>query len=430
MSKAKYIILLLIAFSTFACSFVEDDIFGNGDGDRIDNTLKEYLEILSSAENGWLLEYYPNDTKFGGFNLYLNFSKDGKVSITGETPILKEDNEKITSLFALKADMGPLLSFDTYNRILHQFSDPEPDGLGYEGDYEFIIMSANNDTISLKGKKHGIKMNMVKFPKDKTWQDFSRELDTIIKYNPGFTMELQVNNEKISFSESAEIGRYLSTSDISETDGVPYIYTLEGIKFKEPVKVHNQTLQHFKWSGNNANLICIDENVTAQINHMPLNQAFINKRGNWFFDGERMGTRFTSLWNEIVENLDKKANEQLLFVYLRSPYELLSLYSYSRNDKQAFNANFYLRFYALTKEQAMEDGYEGDGNRMVRLSLDEEAVGDQMALLFYYEYFRTFRLYLTDEAPYELVYNNLKIPNEISFTRLDDPEKIWFILSK
>ena len=80
-------------------------------------------------------------------------SKQGEVSITAESPILESPGDQVTSMYQIKGDMGPILSFDTYNHILHQFSDPNPDGLGYEGDYEFIILNVAKDKIEVKGKE-------------------------------------------------------------------------------------------------------------------------------------------------------------------------------------------------------------------------------------------------------------------------------------
>lgn len=56
-------------------------------------------------------------------------------------------------MYTLKHENGILLSFDTYNRIFHQFSDPQSDGIGFGGDYEFYVMEHTSDHIVLKGKR-------------------------------------------------------------------------------------------------------------------------------------------------------------------------------------------------------------------------------------------------------------------------------------
>jgi hypothetical protein len=58
------------------------------------------------------------------------------------------------STWAVKSDYGPILTFDTYNDVFHAFSDPQENGAGLLGDYEFLILKATPDLVLLKGKKH------------------------------------------------------------------------------------------------------------------------------------------------------------------------------------------------------------------------------------------------------------------------------------
>lgn len=418
--KIKHIPLLMLFPLFISCVGEQDDIFGKTPITRLDDALQQYSTLLSSAENGWILEYYPEADKYGGFNLYLNFTEEGEVTITAETAILRQAGETATSLYSLKADMAPVLSFDTYNRILHQFSDPAPDGLGYEGDYEFIILGADDDQIELKGKKRNNKMTMTKLPSSLTWTEFCSDVDTMVKHHPGFNMELQLGQTIIPLTESGEVGRYLTfelEEDIAASaKGVAYTYTPTGIKFKEPITIDGQTVQHFVAS-QDGKLICQDEAPGVQINSIPLNQAFVKSKANWFFDGDRIGPMFTTLWKRVVNDLDKNSNEELIYLYLRSPAQTLSLISYSREDEQAYPAGFYLDFVPV----------EGEDNQ---LQLINAGGGDQMAMLFYYTYFRTLILYTTGEIPYTLIYNNLKIPHEITFARTENPETDWFVLTK
>ena len=141
------------------------------------------------------------------------FSKQGEVSITAESPILESPGDQATSMYQIKGDMGPILSFDTYNHILHQFSDPNPDGLGYEGDYEFIILNVAKDKIELKGKKNGTKMQMIPLPNDMTWESYSSKLDKMIEAFPGFTMRLNVNDRTLPDFQPAGRSQLISRRD-------------------------------------------------------------------------------------------------------------------------------------------------------------------------------------------------------------------------
>ena len=424
MTKIRYIAFLIALAFCFSCVQDQDDVFDDSSTNRKKAALEEYEKILTGATNGWLFEYYPEDTQYGGFNLYMNFSVDGKVTVTGESSILKEDNETTSSQYVLKSDMGPVLSFDTYNRVFHQFSDPNPDGLGYEGDYEFIILSATADKVELKGKKNHIKMSMTRFPENTSWQEYKAKVDNVVKEYPGFTMQLVVGDEVISLDESTGLGRYLSYKVVQATNtvtkGHAYVYTPEGLKFKDPVIVNGQSMQNFEVSATDRTLVCTDGNTNAHIEMIPLNEAFTIKNANWFFDKNRMGTRFTTLWNTIDANLGKGLDEELIYLFLRTTptNQRLSFTTYSNLDETYYHpaAEFYMDFEVAEEDNELRIYYAGGG--------------DQMAMLLYYDYFRTLLSYISDEAPYVMTYNNLKIPTEITFTRTDNPDVVWFVVTR
>ena len=42
------------------------------------------------------------------------------------------------------------------------------------------------------------------------------------------------------------------------------------------------------------------------------------------------------------------------------------------------------------------------------------------------EYFKMILGYMSDDEPYNMTYNNLKSPSEITFRRNDNPDVVWF----
>ena len=96
--------------------------------------------------------------------------------------------EQDSSLYEVIADNGPVLTFNTFNQVLHVFSNPEhPEildpheegyliGYGWRGDYEFIIKKAVEDTVWLKGKKYGAEITMTKLAPEIQWQTYLDEL--------------------------------------------------------------------------------------------------------------------------------------------------------------------------------------------------------------------------------------------------------------
>lgn len=155
--KAKYIVLLGLFAAVFAaCSRDEESLFDKPAALRAQEAVDNAYDVFTSQEAGWEMAYFPNlEASALGVNMVLKFKKDGSVSVTAKNSTT--GNKIVTdtaSTWAVKIDYGPLLTFDTYNDVFHAWSDPEPDGAGKLGDYEFLILKATPELVLLKGKKH------------------------------------------------------------------------------------------------------------------------------------------------------------------------------------------------------------------------------------------------------------------------------------
>jgi hypothetical protein len=89
--------------------------------------------------------------------------------------------------------MGPVLTFNTYNKCYGRFSDPDDidltpgtyddeSGKGFQGDYEFVMVDVpeNGDHVMLKGKKRGVYQRLSRLPEG---TDFESYLDDIATFN-------------------------------------------------------------------------------------------------------------------------------------------------------------------------------------------------------------------------------------------------------
>ena len=156
MKKFRNITFLLGIILFFSCNPVEESLFEDSSANRIEKALESTQDVLTSAENGWLMEYYPSSQQtYGGYNVLAKFS-DTEVTIASEIADF-DTTEK--SFYSLKQSAGLVLTVDTYNEIFHVFSDPNSsksglgsNGEGMEGDFEFLIMKATQDSVILKGK--------------------------------------------------------------------------------------------------------------------------------------------------------------------------------------------------------------------------------------------------------------------------------------
>ena len=156
--KAKYLVLIgLFAATMVACSRDEESLFDKPAAQRAQEAITNAFDVLTSNETGWEMAYFPNlEASAKGYNMVLKFNKNGNVSVTAKNAAttMNKIMTDTASTWAVKSDYGPILTFDTYNDVFHAFSDPQNDGAGLLGDYEFLILKATPELVLLKGKKH------------------------------------------------------------------------------------------------------------------------------------------------------------------------------------------------------------------------------------------------------------------------------------
>ena len=295
------------------CVHNTEDLFDKPAGKRIAESLQVYRELLTAQTNGWLVEYYPEKTqKYGGFNLYFRFD-DHQVTVQSEI----DPAEEATSAWSMGTDMGPTINFDTYNDVLHyNFSDPGvPIGGGYglnrEGDYEFIVESGSADEFILRGKKTGNTIRMTPLPAN-SWENYSQSLENM-KYNvlaPAYQMT--VANRDISIMKSAGINAFTLKAG-NETIFAPFLVTLTGIKFYEPITVLTETLQVFTYHAGADKMISDQGNAEIFFSYPHLNKYFIDNLTltDWYLKTENIGPGYLPAWNTMKDNLNDYLGEKL-----------------------------------------------------------------------------------------------------------------------
>ena len=151
----KTILYALTALVVLAgCSREEERLFDQSASERAQGAMTNAENILTGATNGWHMVYFANPEKKTSAHIQLQFNKNGQVSAT-QAKSAKNIVRDTASVWAVVNDICPILTFNTYNNIMHTWADPQTNGLGYEGDYEFLILEATPDRVRLKGKKYG-----------------------------------------------------------------------------------------------------------------------------------------------------------------------------------------------------------------------------------------------------------------------------------
>ena len=275
-----------------ACSPEEDDIFSDSSANRADAAIAADMQVLTGAANGWLMEYYPEASQtYGGYNILLSFSEDGRVTVAGD--IVSDPTATATSLFSVKQSAGIVLSFDTYNEIFHFFSDPGNsngggNGYGLEGDYDFLILEATPQQVRLKGKKSG--SYAVLTPMEGDWAAYIQEVQAA----EATMLAAQYNITDGTNSATASVNYRNMTINYMEGEEAlsmpaPFIVTLTGIKFYEPITLWGQTISGFTYDFANDSFTANEQaNITMKREIPPINQTFIT--GNWFMTYESMGS--------------------------------------------------------------------------------------------------------------------------------------------
>lgn len=235
MKNKSIILLLTLGLAFTACSRDEESLFEKSAAERTVEALENARKCLTEAPNGWEFLYFCNPTT-RGYNLLVKFDKHGKVTATaknipGHKTIVTDEN----SVWEVLSDYGPILTFNTYNDVLHLWADPQGDGDGYLGDYEFLILSATPEMIVLKGKKHSGYSVMRRLPADQNWEAYFTDIENMQKklFNNGNLFLVETGGNKYTVTNGSSgiftIAEKGEEPDAEDPATLPLITTQQGI---------------------------------------------------------------------------------------------------------------------------------------------------------------------------------------------------------
>lgn len=426
MKRIYNILFTLIAVLAFtSCSNDIDEVFDKPSAERVNDAIAEYKTVLTSAENGWLMKYYPKaNTKYGGYNLLLKFGTDGNV--TAMSDALGADT-KATSHYKLEQSASIVLSFDEYNKVIHFFSDPAnpagigDNGKGMEGDLEFRVLTATADSVVMLGKKRGTKIVMTPMAKDADWTETINQIDGLEQEMqfPKYTCE--VNDVKYVATSSYRTITFTSSNAEEGSTTEPYIVTDKGIEFYEPITLNGVTIKGFNYKGGDnyefdatsgsAKMYGIIPPLTSQL-----------QNGNWFFSVKNMGTYGQAYWNKCYEICqgEEVGGEEMSYAFFGT-----SSFS-SSNGKYGFvfvSANKYAGCLICTATPVDD----------THITLKFALSGDNNGLFYYntggYKYIIAALTAGSTGKTYSIEGNDLKSPTVLKLVDVDNPDN-YYILSK
>lgn len=261
--------LILLVSSLFAatsfqsCLKDQEDVFEDSVSARMQAYLETVRTTLTEPEYGWRMEYYAGNSKqdYGGYNFALKFT-DEEVTAGSEL-----DPELITtSLYTLKSDNGPVLSFDTYSEVLHSFAVPgwnKYEGKG--GDFEFMVTDVTPECVTMLGKRSGKTIRM--YPLTEDMGTFLKDMNKAagdfyvgeMSGKVGFvsvTGEFDLNYRQVSITTIDP-----ATFQPADTYTTQFIPTKKGIRLYTPVAVGDVTLDELYFDSQTLKITADDKGV-------------------------------------------------------------------------------------------------------------------------------------------------------------------------
>ena len=349
------VMLLALALTTTSCfKNEEDDIFDKSAADRLEAAIKDYSDVLTSQGGKWAMEYFAS-TEEPGYVYVMDFNKDGSVLITGANKWVAietatYDPKKVTfdpkserSMWEVIADNGPVLSFNTYNKLFHLFANPEDvpgteedeNGYGHDGDYEFDLMRTNaaGDTLFLEGKKHGMNIIMYRLPVETVNDEYFATINTMIEATnvtkfPDLVLHGADGNDYIVNNIATQIPTFYP-KDVdwrfkpARTVSANAIATIKGFRFVNPLSLINNndgstlTVQHFEMQ-EDGSFLCTDDGV-SRITSLPVAEVFANEDYAWRISPEELGGDFAEAYANVVSGCKSVLKRN--FSYFEIHYE-------------------------------------------------------------------------------------------------------------
>lgn len=327
MKKTYRLLFALTALVfTAACTPEVEDAFDKPSPDRIAEAISETKDILTAAPNGWKMAYQGSGG-FGGFNILCKFDKEDNVFCEEES-----DHAKATSHYTVQQGQGVLLSFDSFNAALHKYSDPVgkingksvgKDGKGFQGDFEFRVMSCTKDSIVLEGRKHGDRVVMTPMPEDLTWDSFFTQIATVAS---GMSSErYNIIIDKDTLPARMNLHTLHTTDKNGKAVAIPFIYTPQGIEVLKADSLNGKKLTAFTYSTDDKWVDPNDKNVMLSPRDITPLEAFFSD--NWTINVGYSSTAEMNVWKAAAAYAASK-NMEIVTVYFSTTPGFLSLSSY------------------------------------------------------------------------------------------------------
>ena len=352
MNKIFSLALLCSAALSFtACVNEEDDLFSKTAAERLNEASSLYSKRLTASPNGWAVQLYPtkqDEAPYGnGYLLMFRFHENKTVDASMLNSLSNDLYQTDTSTWNVITDNGPVLSFDTYNTVIHTFSDPEDvpstgtqdnkvdeTGTGIGGDYEFVIVDAPEDAsyMMLKGKKRGTYNLMTPVEDGVDYESYLygvREFQKELFSSTLASDTLHVGGVKLKFEDAAQGMPAIYAWDgdkVVNGEFNPFLITKRGddfyLRFRDAKKYGDLSVQELKW---NQEKDVFEDVTNPEIYLEGANPAtvfdslLVKDSRKWILDNScEMTGQFKTLYDKVAEAMSAKGGNLLSLSINRS----------------------------------------------------------------------------------------------------------------
>lgn len=318
MKKIYNILFFLLAVFTYtSCTSEVDDVFDKSSADRMAEALTTDKQMLVDAPNGWLMEYFCEDT-YGGYNMFVKFNADNTVTVANEVAAA---GARQTSHYKLEQSMGVILSFDEYNELFHFFSDPAnpseigDNGVGMRGDFEFRVISAEADRFELQGKKHGARVVMTRVADNTDWDSYIADVVAMEENLSYAKYQLNIAGaEPLMMARSYRNFTY-HDAESGQDVSIPFIVTPEGLKLSTPIVYGGKTINMLAYDGDESWSAADDKTVDIQPVLPSLVEQLTDVSMFWSFIQGEMSSK-SALYFKKAEDGSASEGENIVFMAL------------------------------------------------------------------------------------------------------------------
>ncbi|MBP5277846.1 MAG: DUF4302 domain-containing protein [Prevotella sp.] len=277
MKKTIYlsIFTMLSILTMQSCLKDQEDVFERPSSLRLQDVLENTHNTLTT-QGLWTLDFYPRaEYYYGGYPMIFKFEKDKvtawrikeeeEMGSDADDIILSDESE-----YKMKDDFGPVLSFDTYNDVIHYFSTPRNTSAWYQamqGDFEFVVDSVGKDCIKVHGKKSQNTMYLRAFTGD------PNDYLTKAAYNKDEFIYAGANitdgGQNVPIGFDLDYRQVVWNKGTENEREIAFCFTGDGIRLSKPITINGQEIDDFVLDLNAQTLKSRSGSVTLPLERTP-----------------------------------------------------------------------------------------------------------------------------------------------------------------